>query len=148
MMRLLIIIGLLVVVPRFAVAQFPAEVRPGTRVRVWIPEPARQEEGPNRRQLLRGTVESVDGGPSSQSARDNRLARDSAHFCASSRRQPRCIARSEHGRARSWRRDRRRDRVSLLLNDPRRRGGPTIALIGRRPESARRGAAVSAPSSG
>jgi len=61
MMRLLIVIGLLVSAPRFAVAQFPAEVRPGTRVRVWIPEPARQEEGPNRRQLLRGTVESVDG---------------------------------------------------------------------------------------
>ena len=60
-MRLLIAIGLLVSAPRFAVAQFPAEVRPGTRVRVWIPEPARQEEGPNRRQLLRGTVESVDG---------------------------------------------------------------------------------------
>jgi hypothetical protein len=61
MRRLLIAIGLLVSAPRFAVAQFPAEVRPGTRVRVWIPEPARQEEGPNRRQLLRGTVESVDG---------------------------------------------------------------------------------------
>ena len=61
MKRLLVVIGLLVAAPRFAVAQFPAEVRPGTRVRVWIPEPARQEEGPNRRQLLRGTVESVDG---------------------------------------------------------------------------------------
>ena len=61
MKRLLIVIVLLVAVSRFAVAQFPAEVRPGTRVRVWIPEPARQEEGPNRRQLLRGTVESVDG---------------------------------------------------------------------------------------
>ena len=31
------------------------------RVRVWIPETARQQDGPNRRQLLRGTVESVDG---------------------------------------------------------------------------------------
>jgi hypothetical protein len=60
-MRLLLVIGLLVVAPRLAVAQFPAEVRPGTRVRVWLPEPARQDEGPDRRQLLRGTVESVDG---------------------------------------------------------------------------------------
>jgi hypothetical protein len=59
--RLLVVIGLLLTAPRLAIAQFPAEVRPGTRVRVWIPEPSRQEEGPYRRQLLRGTVESVDG---------------------------------------------------------------------------------------
>ncbi len=55
------VIGLLLAAPRLAIAQFPTEVRPGTRVRVWIPEPSRQEEGPYRRQLLRGTVESVDG---------------------------------------------------------------------------------------
>ena len=55
------VIGLLVAAPRFAVAQFPSEVQPGTRVRVWLPETPRQREGPNRRQLLRGTVESVDG---------------------------------------------------------------------------------------
>jgi hypothetical protein len=61
-MRLLVLIGVLLAAPRVANAQFPAEVRPGTRVRVWIPEMPRQEEGPNRRQLLRGTVESVDGG--------------------------------------------------------------------------------------
>ena len=61
-MRLLILFGLLLAVPTIGLAQFPAEVRPGTRVRVWIPEMPRQEEGPNRRQLLRGTVESVDGG--------------------------------------------------------------------------------------
>ncbi|HMI54928.1 MAG TPA: hypothetical protein VK494_01950 [Gemmatimonadaceae bacterium] len=60
-MRLLIVISLLLAAPRVADAQFPAEVRPGTRVRVWVPEPARQAEGPYRRQLLRGTVESVDG---------------------------------------------------------------------------------------
>jgi hypothetical protein len=60
-MRLLIVIGFLLAIPRLADAQFPAEVHPGTRVRVWIPEPNRQEQGPNRRQLLRGTVESVDG---------------------------------------------------------------------------------------
>lgn len=61
MTRLLMVIGLLLAAPRLAIAQFPTEVRPGTRVRVWIPEPSRQEEGPYRRQLLRGTVESVDG---------------------------------------------------------------------------------------
>ena len=60
-MRLLVLIGVLLAAPRVVNAQFPAEVRPGTRVRVWIPEMPRQEEGPNRRQLLRGTVESVDG---------------------------------------------------------------------------------------
>ena len=61
-MRLHIIIGfsLLLATPRFADAQFPADVQPGTRVRVWIPEPTRQEHEPDRRQLLRGTVESVD----------------------------------------------------------------------------------------
>ena len=59
-MRLLIVISFLLAAPVTAEAQFPAEVRPGTRVRVWIPETPRQEEGPNRRQLLRGTVESVD----------------------------------------------------------------------------------------
>jgi hypothetical protein len=60
-MRLLIVVSLLLAAPRLAVAQFPAEVQPGTRVRVWIPEANRQEQGPNRRQQLRGTVESVDG---------------------------------------------------------------------------------------
>ncbi|MDP9205764.1 MAG: hypothetical protein M3P12_09955 [Gemmatimonadota bacterium] len=60
-MRLLIVIGFLLAAPRFADAQFPAEVRPGTRVRVWVPEATRQAEGPYRRQLLRGTVESADG---------------------------------------------------------------------------------------
>ncbi len=60
-MRSLIALGFLLVAPRVAVAQFPSDVQPGTRVRVWIPETPRQEEGPNRRQLIRGTVESVDG---------------------------------------------------------------------------------------
>ena len=62
MMRHLIVIGLLVATPQLAAAQFPADVRPGTRVRVWIPETTRQEQGPERRQLLRGTVESLDAG--------------------------------------------------------------------------------------
>jgi hypothetical protein len=42
-------------------AQFPSDVHPGVRVRVWLPDSVRQEQGPDRRQLLRGTVESVDG---------------------------------------------------------------------------------------
>ena len=61
-MRLLIVAGLLLGVPSLADAQFPSEVQAGTRVRVWIPETVRQENGPERRQLLRGTVGSVDGG--------------------------------------------------------------------------------------
>jgi hypothetical protein len=40
-------------------AQFPADVRVGARVRVWLPESQRQSEGPMRRQLLRGTVDAV-----------------------------------------------------------------------------------------
>jgi hypothetical protein len=59
-MRLLIVLSLIVAAPRPASAQFPAEVQPGTRVRVWIPEMIRQEQQPEHRQLLRGTVESVD----------------------------------------------------------------------------------------
>jgi hypothetical protein len=61
MMRFLIVISLLVVTTRIAEAQFPSAVQPGTRVRIWIPETARQETAPDNRQLLRGTVESVDG---------------------------------------------------------------------------------------
>ena len=60
-MRSLIVVSVLVVAPCVASAQFPAEVQPGTRVRVWVPETARQEQAPDRRQLLRGTVESVEG---------------------------------------------------------------------------------------
>src|SRR5438477_294888 len=57
----LFVMGLLACAPGFANAQFPADIQPGTRVRVWVPEAARQEQAPDRRQLLRGTVESVDG---------------------------------------------------------------------------------------
>ena len=60
--RILIVAGLVSTSPGLANAQFPAEVQPGTRVRVWIPETSRQEEQPDHRQLLRGTVESVEGG--------------------------------------------------------------------------------------
>jgi hypothetical protein len=60
-MRLIIFASLLLAAPGFAGAQFPAEVRPGIRARVWVPEPTRQEEGPHRRQLLRGTIDAIDG---------------------------------------------------------------------------------------
>ncbi len=40
-------------------AQFPSEIAVGTRVRAWLPEAHAQDEGPRRRQLLRGSVESV-----------------------------------------------------------------------------------------
>jgi hypothetical protein len=50
---------LLATVTAIAHAQFPASLQPNARVRVWLREPARQMEGPWRRQLLRGTVESV-----------------------------------------------------------------------------------------
>jgi hypothetical protein len=59
-MRTLTVIGFLLTVAQTAAAQFPAEVHSGARVRVWLPEPVRQEQGPERRQLLRGTVQSVD----------------------------------------------------------------------------------------
>ena len=45
--------------PRTLHAQFPDEITVGARVRAWLPEPHPQSEGPRRRQLLRGSVESV-----------------------------------------------------------------------------------------
>jgi hypothetical protein len=42
-------------------AQLPPDVQVGARVRVWLPEPSRQEEGPWRRQLLRGSVFGIAG---------------------------------------------------------------------------------------
>jgi hypothetical protein len=38
-------------------AQFPSDVQVGTRVRLWLPEPYRQAEGPVRRQVFRGTID-------------------------------------------------------------------------------------------
>lgn len=62
-MRFLIVTTCLVFLPQLGSGQtFPSEVQPGTRVRVWVPEPLRQGQAPERRQLLRGTVESVDRG--------------------------------------------------------------------------------------
>ena len=44
-----------------AAAQLPQEIKPGTRVRIWLPEAQRQNPPPERRLLIRGTVESTDG---------------------------------------------------------------------------------------
>ena len=52
---------LLLALPSIASAQFPEEVKPGMRVRVWLPEPHRQDAPPERQQVIRGTVESTDG---------------------------------------------------------------------------------------
>lgn len=60
-MRHLILTACLLAAPSVAAAQFPSDVHAGTRVRVWLPEARRQEPGPERRQLIRGTVESTDG---------------------------------------------------------------------------------------
>ena len=60
-MRSLIFISCLLAAPRFLSAQLPEEVHPGARVRVWLPELHRQQQGPQQRQLVRGTVESTDG---------------------------------------------------------------------------------------
>ena len=53
---------LLLALPSVASAQFPDEVKPGMRVRVWLPEANRQDPPPERRLLVRGTVQSIDGG--------------------------------------------------------------------------------------
>lgn len=46
-------------IPDVARGQFPVSVQNGARVRAWIPEAHLQEQGPWRRQQLRGTVTSV-----------------------------------------------------------------------------------------
>lgn len=60
-MRQLAIVLACALVPSLAAAQFPDRVQPGARVRLWIPETYNQENGPWRRQLLRGTVAGVQG---------------------------------------------------------------------------------------
>lgn len=59
-MRSFLVVCLLAL-PYVASAQFPEEIKPGMRVRVWLPEARRQQQAPERRQLVRGTVESTDG---------------------------------------------------------------------------------------
>ena len=122
-MRLLVLFGLMLAVPSIGLAQFPAEVRSGARVRVWIPEMDRQQEGPYRRQLLRGTVESVDG-----------TLRLRVPGTAGSLAIPRASVRRldvSHGVSRAASAVERAVGGAIggaisfaLLNDPRRRGGP------------------------
>lgn len=98
-------------------AQFPAEVRPGARVRVWLPEPYRQEEGPARRQLLRGMVETVTGYTPPVDPRYCRLGRDPASGRqAAAAESGRTVATGNRDRARDRGRPRRRD---LLRGDER-----------------------------
>ena len=53
-------VALLALGPALAAAQFPDRVQTGVRVRVWIPEPYQQENGPWRRQLVRATVSGIE----------------------------------------------------------------------------------------
>ncbi len=54
-------VTLIALIPALAMAQFPDAVRAGARVRVWLPEQYRQMDGPWRRLVLRGTVDTVLG---------------------------------------------------------------------------------------
>lgn len=111
--------------PRTLDAQFPDDVRAGARVRVWLPEPYRQSEGPARRQLLRGTVESVAGDTLRLSipgaVGSVAIPRASVRRMQVSRGASRPLTAIERaiggaaGGAITW----------ALMNDPRRRGGPS-----------------------
>ncbi len=59
MKTLLAAAALLALAPALAVAQFPERVQSGARVRVWLHEDQKQEQGPWHRQLLRATVSDV-----------------------------------------------------------------------------------------
>jgi hypothetical protein len=50
---------LVALIPAASTAQFPERVQSGVRIRVWVPESWPQDQGPWRRQQLRGTVASV-----------------------------------------------------------------------------------------
>jgi hypothetical protein len=61
MMKIVIGVIAMIASARLVQAQLPADVQPGQRVRVWLPEQYRQMQGPWHRQLLRGTVAGVAG---------------------------------------------------------------------------------------
>ncbi|MGH7679990.1 MAG: hypothetical protein ACRENU_16095 [Gemmatimonadaceae bacterium] len=61
MRRFTIQLALAALLPTLSQAQFPDRVQSGARVRVWVPEPYRQEQGPWKRQQLRATVDAVVG---------------------------------------------------------------------------------------
>jgi hypothetical protein len=105
-------------------AQFPAAVQVGARVRVSLPEPYRQAEGPLRRQQLRGTIEgftadtlrlSIPGAVSSIA-----IPRAAVRRLEVSQGVSRPLTAAERavggaiGGAITW----------ALMNDPRRSGGP------------------------
>ncbi len=105
-------------------AQFPAEIQAGTRVRLWLPEPHRQAEGPARRQLLRGTIESI-------SADTLRLRVPGAIGAIAIPRASMRRLEVSHGPSRPASAAERAVAGALggavswaLLNDPRRSGGP------------------------
>lgn len=56
MKRCLAAAALIFIFARSSLAQVAADLRPGVRVRVWLPDEQRQRDTPWRRQLLRGTV--------------------------------------------------------------------------------------------
>jgi hypothetical protein len=60
MRHLLTALALLAVGATVATAQFPDRVRPGVRVRVWLPDTLPQDNAPWRRQLLRANVIGVE----------------------------------------------------------------------------------------
>lgn len=105
-------------------AQFPADIQVGTRVRLWVPEPYRQAEGPVRRQLLRGTIDGVSADTLRLSIRGAlgtiAIPRGSVRRLEVSRGVSRPVSAIERaaggaiGGAVTW----------ALMNDPRRRGGP------------------------
>lgn len=112
------------IAPSALPAQFAPEVQVGARVRLWLPEPHRQAEGPWRRQLLRGTIEGLDG-DTLRLAIPGALGtiaipRTSMHRLEVSRGVSRPATAVERavggamGGAISW----------ALMNDPRRSGGP------------------------
>jgi hypothetical protein len=110
--------------PRALHAQFPEDVRVGARVRVWVPERYRQEDGPARRQLLRGTVAALTADTLHLSipgtAGSVAVPRGTVRRLQLSRGVSRPVSAIERavggavGGAVSW----------ALLNDPRRSGGP------------------------
>jgi hypothetical protein len=62
MKRMLVVVAIATLAGASAArAQFPADVQRGQRVRVWLPEPYTQMNGPMHRQLLRGDVQDVVG---------------------------------------------------------------------------------------
>ena len=57
----LLALAFLAIASSVATAQFPERVRPGVRVRVWLPDDHPQDNTPWGRQLLRGTVSEIEG---------------------------------------------------------------------------------------